>query len=46
MELDEDRGWYSTWWGITIIGVVVAGAAAGTAVALTREREIGYRFEP
>jgi len=46
--LEEDSGgsWYGTWWGVTIIGVVVAGAAAGTAVALTRGGETEYRFEP
>lgn len=46
LDLDAGASWYSTWWGITIIGVVVAGAAAGTAVALTAGRDTEYRFEP
>lgn len=45
--LEQEGGsWYGTWWGITLIGVVVAGAAAGTAVALTRGGDTEYRFEP
>lgn len=44
---DEDEGhWYTSWWGITLISVAVAGAAAGTAVALTRGGDTEYRFEP
>ncbi len=46
LEDDSEGSWYGTWWGVTIIGVVVAGAAAGTAVALTRGGETEYRFEP
>lgn len=39
-------GWYSTWWGITLIGVAIAGAGIATAVVLTRPGETEYRFEP
>lgn len=46
LEREDAPSWYSTWWGVTIIGVVVAGAAAGTAVALTAGRDTEYRFEP
>lgn len=34
---------YKRWWLWTIVGVVVAGAAAGTAVALTRKTTTEYR---
>ena len=46
--LDEEGAgsWYTSWWGITLISVAVAGAAAGTAVALTRGGDVEYRFEP
>lgn len=43
----DEGGWYSSWWGITLIGVVVAGAAAGAAVAITQSGgDTTYRFEP
>lgn len=35
---------YKRWWLWTIVGVVVAGAATGTAIALTRDRST--RYEP
>jgi hypothetical protein len=37
---------YKRWWLWTIVGVVVAGAAAGTAVALTRKTSTEYRPVP
>jgi hypothetical protein len=46
LEGEGDGSWYTSWWGITLISVVVAGAAAGTAVALTRGGDVEYRFEP
>lgn len=39
-----DKPVYKRWWLWTIVGVVVVGAAAGTAIALTRDKST--RYEP
>lgn len=38
-EKDQGTPVYATWWFWTVLGVVVAGAATGTALALTAETE-------
>ncbi len=38
-EKEQGTPVYATWWFWTVLGVVVAGAAAGTALALTAETE-------
>jgi hypothetical protein len=38
------KPWYRKWWVWTIAGVVVAGAAVGVGVALSREEQGKYDF--
>ncbi|MEM7676382.1 MAG: hypothetical protein AAF449_10305 [Myxococcota bacterium] len=41
----QQPAWYSTWWGITLIGVAVAAATTTTVFALSND-QTEYRFEP
>ncbi len=38
-ELSEEKPWYKTWWFWTAVGVVVTGAAVGTALAILAARD-------
>lgn len=44
--LVQDGSWYTSWWAFSLLGIAVAGAATATALVLTSNREIEYRFEP
>jgi hypothetical protein len=38
--------WYSTWWGISLIALVAAGAAGGTVFLISRSQQTEYVFRP
>lgn len=42
---DESPAWYGTWWGVTLLGAAVLGAAAATWVAVG-QGGTEYRFVP
>ncbi|MEL7370280.1 MAG: hypothetical protein AAFN74_15275, partial [Myxococcota bacterium] len=43
--VNPSPSWYTTWWGITLIGVAAA-AATTTTVLLLSDGDTEYRFEP
>ena len=43
---DDTPSWYTTWWGVSLIGVAVAAAATTTTLVVLNERDTEYRFEP
>jgi hypothetical protein len=40
------QSWYTTWWGITLIGVAAVGAAAGTFFVIQSNAKTQYQFAP
>lgn len=48
-KIAEDRsrpGWYTTWWGLTLIAIAAAGAAAATIFVISKNSTTDYTFEP
>lgn len=44
--VETGPGWYTTWWGVTLISVAAAGAAVTTGVLIAGSGETSYVFRP